>query len=306
MQAGPLRLEPFALGVEPDGVARRNLKSLLTERLGVVLEERSVRLAAVGILLVASSALALISTPTGIDYGWMFVVPIAISAIAVGIGEGLVVAFAAALLFGMFFGLVHGYGVGTVLGTVAARGALYGLIAAFLGVFAEAHRSVQTKLRRLASIDPLTKVDNVSSLYEHCAALEAESAVFAMLVVDVDDLKKVNDTHGHQAGSEAIMLVADVLRRAVRASDQVARYGGDEFVAVLRNADAAGAQVVANRVCRLLATARLEGYPDLPVTVSVGVALYGKDGVTAQELLAAADRAMYVDKRTRDRTVVLR
>jgi GGDEF domain-containing protein len=56
----------------------------------------------------------------------------------------------------------------------------------------------------------------------------------------------------------------------------------------------------------LLATARLEGYPDVPVTVSVGVALYGRDGVTAQELLAAADRAMYVDKRTRDRTVVLR
>ena len=99
MQAGPLRLEPFALGVEPDGVVRRNLKSLLTERLGVVLEERSVRLAAVGTLLVASSALALVSTPMGIDYGWMFVVPIAISAIAVGVGEGLVVAFAAALLF---------------------------------------------------------------------------------------------------------------------------------------------------------------------------------------------------------------
>jgi GGDEF domain-containing protein len=56
----------------------------------------------------------------------------------------------------------------------------------------------------------------------------------------------------------------------------------------------------------LLATARLEGYPDVPATVSVGVALYGRDGVTAQELLAAADRAMFVDKRTRDRTVVLR
>jgi diguanylate cyclase (GGDEF)-like protein len=306
MQAGPLRLEPSALALEPEGVVRRNLKSLLTERLGIVLEERSVRLATVGTLLVASSALALVSTPMGIDYGWMFVVPIALSAIAAGIGEGLVTAFAASVLFGTFFGLVHGFGISTVLGTVAARCALYGLIAAFLGVFAEAHRSVQTKLRRLAALDPLTKVDNVSSLYEHCAALEAERAGFAMLVVDVDDLKKVNDTYGHQAGSAAIMLVADVLRRAVRASDRVARYGGDEFVAVLRNADAAGAQVVANRVCRQLATARLEGYPDVSVTVSVGVALHDRDGVTAQELLSAADRAMYVDKRTRDRTVVLR
>jgi diguanylate cyclase (GGDEF)-like protein len=306
MQAGPLRLEPSAPAFERDGVVRRNLKSLLTEQLGVVLEERSVRLAAVGIMLVASSALALVSTPLGIDYGWLFVVPIAISAIAVGVGEGLVVAFAAALLFGMFFGLVHGFGVATVVGTVAARFALYGLIAAFLGVFAEAHRSVQMKLRRLASIDPLTKVDNVSSLYENCAALEAESAAFAILVVDVDDLKRVNDTYGHQAGSAAIMLVADVLRRAVRASDQVARYGGDEFVAVLRDASAAGAQVVADRVCRLLAAARLKGYPEVPVTVSVGIALHGRDGVTARELLSAADRAMYVDKRTRDRTVVLR
>jgi diguanylate cyclase (GGDEF)-like protein len=271
-----------------------------------VLEQRSVRLAAVGFMLVASSTMALASTPLGIDYGWMFFVPIALSAIAAGVSEGLVVAFAASVLFGVFVGLPQGFGLTMLIGVVATRCALYGLIAASLGVFAEAHRSVQMKLRRLASIDPLTKVDNVSRLYEHVAVLEAERASFAVLVIDVDDLKKLNDTYGHQAGSAAIMLVAEIVRRAVRASDQVARYGGDEFVAVLRSTDAAGAQIVADRIRGQLAHQRLSGFPDAWVTVSVGIALHGRDGSSAQELFVAADRAMYADKRRRDRTVVLR
>jgi diguanylate cyclase (GGDEF)-like protein len=83
----------------------------------------------------------------------------------------------------------------------------------------------------------------------------------------------------------------------VRGSDCVARFGGDEFVVILTDADRAGAQIVVNRMREMLAAETVPGTPGVTVNVSVGVALYGEDGTTSEELLGAADRAMYVDKR---------
>jgi len=278
--------------------SRRDLKDLLTHQLLIVLERRTVRVAVVVVMLLASALLALFPPPMGIDYGWVFIFPVAMSAIAAGLGEGLLAAFIAAALCGVYAGVADGFDGIMVLGVVSSRFALYGITAAFLGAFAEAHHSVQLKLHHLATTDPLTRVANVSSFYSHMATLELERNPFALVVIDIDELKKLNDTYGHQIGSAAIQTVARVLSGVERTSDLVARVGGDEFVMVLKKADAAGAQIVVNRVRAKLAEEVVPGTGDVSVTISAGTALYGRDGTSAVELIAVADASMYSDKRS--------
>jgi diguanylate cyclase (GGDEF)-like protein len=122
------------------------------------------------------------------------------------------------------------------------------------------------------------------------------------MITDLDNLKAINDKYGHQTGSAAIQTMANVLRRVVRTSDLVARYGGDEFVVVLREADRVGAQIVMNRITSMLEEERLPTAPEAKITVSMGVALAGEDGHTPEELVKAADEAMYAHKRARKAT----
>jgi diguanylate cyclase (GGDEF)-like protein len=282
------------------GKTRNAFRALLTEQLRVILEQRAVRMAVIGALLVVASLFNLVPTPIAVDSGWMFIVPVAISAIAAGLGEGLFVALAASVLGGVFGGVEDGgFNHTLALSFFSARFALYGITAVVLGAFAEAHYSVQSNLRDLASLDPLTQVFNVASFYRQMTLLENQSTEFAVMLVDVDDLKRINDTHGHQAGTEAIQAVANVLRRVVRGSDCLARYGGDEFVVILREANMKGAQIVINRLREMLTEEVIDGAPDLQLSASVGVALFGEDGKSSEELLEAADRRMYRDKQTR-------
>jgi diguanylate cyclase (GGDEF)-like protein len=279
---------------------RRDLKALVTDQLSNVLEQRSLRLAILGMLLVAASLLALVPTPMGVDTGWMFLVPVAIAALATGFKEGMFVAALASVLSALFTTMVAGEVSQTlVVGVAVARFIVYGSTAGILGAFAEAHQAVQSKFRRLASIDPLTKVSNVTALRDEAAKLELSSAPFSVLVIDVDHLKVLNDTHGHMAGSEAIQLVANKLRGVVRGSDHVARYGGDEFVVILNEANRGGAQTVIRRLRELLTEEELSAAPGAHVQVSAGVAVFGVDGTNFEELLLSADIAMYSDKRAR-------
>lgn len=281
-----------------DTPAGGTLGSFLTEQLRPLLEQRSVRLSAIGVMLVASSLVTLVPTPGAVDSGWMFIVPVAISAIAGGLREGLFVAFGASSLFAFYASALSGsFDPTAIAGVVATRFALYGITALVLGAFAEAHYAVQTNLRNLATMDPLTKVANISRFYEEMGLLEQAMSDFSVMVIDVDELKALNDRHGHIVGSSAIQAVANALRRVVRGTDCVARYGGDEFVVILKGADRAGTQIVVNRLQETLSEEELPSAPGVRVNVSVGVALYGEDGTTAEELLRVADEAMYSDKR---------
>ena len=285
----------------PKRVARSSfVRSLVSDQLRIVLEHRSTRFAVVGVLLVLASLSTLVPTPEGVDLAWMFIVPVAISAIAGGLKEGISVAFMSAVISALYataqIGRVDLALVGSVL---VGRVLLYCITASILGAFAEAHQAVQSRLRDLASLDPLTKVSNVARFYDEMGLMEAQNETFAVLLVDVDDLKVLNDRFGHQVGSAAIRTVANSLRQVVRASDCVARFGGDEFVMILKGADRAGAQIVVNRLRSVLAEQELQGAPEAAVTVSVGVAMFGEDGTNSEELLAHADEAMYEDKRER-------
>lgn len=293
-------MEPQGVPVKTTLKPGRAISSFLTEQLRPLLEQRSLRIGAIGVMLVAASLVTLVPTPGVVDSGWMFIVPVAISAIAGGLKEGLVVALAASGLCALYTVARTGvFDESLVLSVVAARFALYGITASVLGAFAEAHYAVQSNLRTLAATDPLTKVANISRFYEELGLLEQAMSDFAVVLIDVDELKAVNDRHGHMVGSAAIQAVANALRKVVRGTDCVARYGGDEFVVILRGADQAGARIVVNRLEEVLAAEVLPGAPDERVKVSTGVALYGEDGITAEELLRAADKAMYSNKRAR-------
>jgi diguanylate cyclase (GGDEF)-like protein len=156
------------------------------------------------------------------------------------------------------------------------------------------------QVRQLAVTDPLTGLSNYRTLIN---VMESEvqrsrrtGRPFAVLLFDLDGLKTINDEHGHLVGSRAICRLASVLRIHCRAMDTAARYGGDEFAVVLPEAGEAAASSVSRRICERLAK---DG--EVPhVTVSVGAAVFPRDGETIDGLFDAADRALYGMKRRPD------
>jgi len=121
-----------------------------------------------------------------------------------------------------------------------------------------------------------------------------------LLVVDVDHFKLVNDTYGHLQGDDVLVEVAEILRRNLRGYDVAARYGGDEFVALLPNTPLDGALEVAERICAAMrghAFTLRERPGTVPITVSIGLACFPAHAAEGESLFAAADRALYTVKR---------
>ena len=114
-----------------------------------------------------------------------------------------------------------------------------------------------------------------------------------MLLLDLDELKKINDRYGHLTGSRALCRLADILRVHCRSIGTAARYGGDEFAVVISEAGADEARQVALRICERIAADKEQP----PISASVGVAVYARDGATVESLLGTADRALYEMKR---------
>jgi diguanylate cyclase (GGDEF)-like protein len=121
----------------------------------------------------------------------------------------------------------------------------------------------------------------------------------AVMMMDVDSFKAVNDRLGHGVGNELLKEVANLLRFAVRVGDEPFRFGGDEFVLLLSDADGAGARVVATRIQEIYKSMgqTLRG-TDVEVSFSIGIAVFPEDGGTPEMLLERADEALLQAKRT--------
>lgn len=163
--------------------------------------------------------------------------------------------------------------------------------------------------RRAGAIDPLTDLANRKAFDEYLQRLVAlygfVPSPACLLMIDMDDLKRLNDTHGHQAGDEALRQVAACMSRVfLRRCDFVGRFGGDEFAVVLRDTPMAGALSRATQLRDLVAEISLPGTARAErVTVSIGVAEFVR-GETVDEWLRRADRALYTSKEEgRDRVV---
>ena len=191
---------------------------------------------------------------------------------------------------------------GVGLGLPLALAVLGVLLAALLGsLIVSWNRGERMReLERQASQDSLTGLGNRRRFEEDLAAAMARSrrdgSAGALLVLDLDRFKQVNDSHGHPAGDELIKEVAETLRRRTRASDALARLGGDEFAVILPRCSREEARIAAEAIADEIRRHHSEDGFD-PVTVSIGIAMFGEDAQTSvATVVSDADAAMYAAK----------
>lgn len=162
----------------------------------------------------------------------------------------------------------------------------------------------ELELRWLAHHDPLTRVCNRSLFNERLASALRQQRPFALLFLDINDFKGINDVHGHAMGDQVLCTVARRLEDCVGPQDTVARMGGDEFTVLLTGLSAVGA--VAEKMAQILtamAVPLTSGQRQLPMpSCSIGVACYPTDGADIDSLLNCADDDMYRNKRRRSVT----
>jgi diguanylate cyclase (GGDEF)-like protein len=166
-----------------------------------------------------------------------------------------------------------------------------------------AQRAALSDAERRARTDPLTGVLNRRSLIERleaaCARAQARGLPIALLFIDLDHFKQINDTFGHQAGDACLCAIIDPIHSELRQSDVIGRYGGEEFVVILSSADAAAATPIAQRILERVADVRVNGFGNpISVTCSIGIATSDILGIWGEPLLAQADAAVYVAKRS--------
>jgi diguanylate cyclase (GGDEF)-like protein len=201
----------------------------------------------------------------------------------------------------------HAFGVVALadkgLGFNAADIALVSAVAEQAALALERYR-ILAVVQRQASTDELTGLYNyrflVDYLDQQIALAERLNSPLAVLMLDLDRFKLLNDTHGHHAGDEALRAFAKTLLSTVRRSDLAARYGGEEFVVVMANTNTEDARVVAEKIRGAVAEMELRlGVETEPVgvTVSIGGVAFPDDTGDARQLLRLADDALYKAKR---------
>jgi diguanylate cyclase (GGDEF)-like protein len=251
-------------------------------------------------------ATMLVALTGGIESPFFFTYPLIVG------GAALVMSVPITITLGAI--AIGGYLLAVVLGSpgdlaTPATAAIIGvnlvamiLLAYGAMVVAREQRRSRDAAIRLSTIDPLTGLFNRGFVF---AALDREIARsarsgrgFCLLMMDLDELKAINDRLGHYHGDRVLRAVGQVVAEGVRRIDTAARYGGDEFVVLLPETDPTGAYVVAEKIRFGVQEMALELPERAPrPSLSIGVVSYPDDGATADELMISADRAMYVSKR---------
>jgi len=194
-------------------------------------------------------------------------------------------------------------------GDLSARAVLdgtdeLGQLALAFNTMAEKLEKNEAALRELATHDGLTALYNHHTFYvllgDELARAQRFNRPLSLLLLDIDHFKRVNDTHGHQAGDAVLKRLSELLGREARAIDRVCRYGGEEFTVILPETDLEAAALIAERL-RASVEAQpfdVEAGAPLRITVSIGVASWPLQGEGVDTLVAAADTALYAAKRS--------
>jgi diguanylate cyclase (GGDEF)-like protein len=248
----------------------------------------------------------LVALTGGASSPFFFVYPLIVGGAALVVTPGITLGLALIAALGYLLAVILGTdapGLANPFTTATVGINLTALIllAYIAMVIAREQRSSREAAIRLSTIDPLTTLYNRGFFF---AALEREIARsarsgrgFCLLMMDLDELKAINDRLGHFHGDRVLRAVGQVVNDGVRRIDTAARYGGDEFVVLLPETEIVGAFVVAEKI-RLGAeeVGMVAGGGDPITSVSIGLVSHPEDGLGAEELLVAADRAMYQAK----------
>jgi diguanylate cyclase (GGDEF)-like protein len=224
----------------------------------------------------------------GLGLGHFFYIPVALLALACGTRIGFLGGVLAAALYVLAIAVnprVPTHDVVTYATVI--RFVTFTSCGVLVGWFANEHRRHVEELQRLAERDFLTGTLNTRVFDQALARRCDTGSSFVLLLGDMDNLKRINDTHGHMAGNEELRRLAEALGHALRPGDELARVGGDEF-AILSDATAADAPELCRRLRDRLAS------QDLHVTF--GWAALGHDGVAPLELFRKADDRLYASK----------
>lgn len=158
--------------------------------------------------------------------------------------------------------------------------------------------------KKLSQTDELTGLFNLRSfksvLEENLKEHKELGKGLSLMMADIDDFKRVNDTFGHQSGDKVLSEIANILSKSVRGCDFLARYGGEEFAVVLPETGKRAALKVGQRILEEIEKFRFKSKDDESIgliTITVGLATFPRDGETGQALLASADKALYKGKR---------
>ncbi len=164
-------------------------------------------------------------------------------------------------------------------------------------------KAAELKVRYMAQHDPLTGLPNRLLMdelaHQVLAAAKREKMMSAVLFIDIDGFKTVNDTLGHSAGDQLLKMIADRMLERIRESDIVARFGGDEFVILLtENSSISSSQLVAGEIVKVIAQPFKLGDDSVVIGASIGIAIYPDHGDDVEQLVKKADNAMYQAKKS--------
>ena len=251
-------------------------------------------------------ATLLVALTGGVASPFFFAFPLIVGGAALVVAPRITLALTAAATIGYVLAVLAGSAAGS-LGPAAAATVGVNLTALILlayvaMVIARAQRRTRDAAIRLSTVDSLTGLFNRTFFF---AAIEREIARsarsgrgFCLLMMDLDELKAINDRLGHFYGDRVLRGVGEVITQGVRQIDTAARYGGDEFVVLLPETDPTGAFVLAEKIrlgVHAMAVELPAGSPH--PSLSIGYVSFPDDGRTADELIISADGAMYASKR---------
>ncbi len=255
------------------------------------------------LLLAAVAAVAYLDRSVGGDFDLRLVYFLIVLCGAMLLPRALALAIAAAVA-------IVSVGVNGATGTaLIINGLTHLLMYGYAALLTSNWEDERRRLMRMSRVDGLTGLRNLRALQEQLPTWLGPAGRtgrrMAVLMMDVDGFKTVNDHLGHGVGNELLKEVANLLRFAVRVGDEPYRFGGDEFVLLLSDADGGGANTVATRIQEIYRSMgqTLRG-TDVQVSFSIGIAIFPEDGATPEALMERADAALLEAKRTGPATIV--